>query len=372
MILRQLSIVQYKNIAQTDLSFSPNINCFLGLNGMGKTNLLDAIYYLSFCKSFNASIDSHNIQHGEDFFMLQGFYDNAGHPEEIFAGLKRRSKKQFKRNKKAYDRLSDHIGFVPLVMVSPADQVLILGGSEARRKFLDLVISQFDKTYLDALIRYNTALDQRNALLKQETETIDEAVYEVWEYQMAHYAQIVYRARRQFIDAFIPVFQEFYRFISQDKEQVSLTYTSHLTQGDLQPLLKEVRYRDKALGYTTRGIHKDDLEMLLGEHPIKRLGSQGQNKTFLITLKLAQFDFLKQHGHTTPLLLLDDIFDKLDSTRVEQIMKLVSSDRFGQIFITDTNREHIDQIVGRLQHSSKLFEVVDGQFYPLAQQTQEQ
>ena len=363
MILDRLSIVNYKNIPQTDLHFSPNVNCFLGNNGMGKTNLLDAIYYLSFCKSFNSGVDSQNIKHGEDFFILQGSYKEGDRQEEIYCGLKRRSKKQFKRNKKDYERLSDHIGFIPLVMVSPADTNLINGGSEERRKFIDIVISQFDKNYLDALIRYNSALQQRNALLKQhEINPIDDSVFEVWEMQMDRYAQVVYRSRQQFIDAFTPVFQEFYMFISQGKEEVALNYTSHLAKGDLTTLLKEVRDRDKILGYTTRGIHKDELEMMLGEYPIKRLGSQGQNKTFLITLKLAQFDFLKRYGHTTPLLLLDDIFDKLDASRVEKIMSLVSSVRFGQIFITDTNRENIDQIIARLHNAFKLFEVSDGEF----------
>lgn len=362
MILERISIVNYKNIAQADLEFSPNINCFLGNNGMGKTNLLDAVYYLSFCKSFTNVIDSQNIRHGEDFFMIQGFYLNGEKHEEIYSGMKRRSKKQFKRNKKEYERLSDHIGFIPLVMVSPADSELILGGSEERRKFLDLVISQFDKQYLDALIRYNTALQQRNALLKQEPPVMDDSLFEIWEEQMAYYGRLVYESRRRFIDGFLPVFQEFYQFISQGKEQVSLAYTSHLAKGDLAPMLAEVRERDRILGYSTRGIHKDELEMNLGEYPIKKMGSQGQNKTYLITLKLAQFDFLKKMGHTTPVLLLDDIFDKLDANRVEQIIKLVASDRFGQIFITDTNRENLERIIRSQQHTYNLFTVENGNF----------
>lgn len=362
MILQRLSIVNYKNIPQEDLVFSPNVNCFLGNNGMGKTNLLDAVYYLSFCKSFSNVIDSQNIRHGEDFFMLQGTYLDGDKSEEIYCGMKRRSKKQFKRNKKEYERLSDHIGFIPLVMVSPADSELILGGSEERRKFMDLVISQFDKQYLDALIRYNTALQQRNALLKQEPPVMDDSLFEIWEEQMAHYGKTVYESRRKFIDGFLPVFQEFYQFLSQGKEEVSLAYSSHCAKGDLAPMLAEVRERDRILGYTTRGIHKDDLEMNLGEHPIKRIGSQGQNKTYLVTLKLAQFDFLKRMGHTVPVLLLDDIFDKLDSGRVEQIIKLVSGDRFGQIFITDTNREYLDQIIRRLPHSFNLYTVDAGNF----------
>ncbi|MGL4292845.1 MAG: DNA replication/repair protein RecF [Bacteroidales bacterium] len=362
MILERISIVNYKNISQADMNFSPNINCFLGNNGMGKTNLLDAVYYLSFCKSFSNVVDSQNIRHGEDFFMIQGFYRNQDRLEEIYSGMKRRSKKQFKRNKKEYERLSDHIGFIPLVMVSPADSELISGGSEERRKFLDLVISQFDKQYLDALIRYNAALQQRNALLKQDPPVTDVSLFEIWEEQMAYYGRLVYESRSRFIEGFLPVFQEFYDFICQGKERVSLTYTSHLSKGDLAPMLAEVRERDLILGYTTRGIHKDELEMNLGEYPIKKIGSQGQNKTYLITLKLAQFDFLKRMGHTTPVLLLDDIFDKLDASRVEQIIKLVAGDRFGQIFITDTNRENLNRIIREQQHSFHLYTVEDGSF----------
>jgi DNA replication and repair protein RecF len=360
MILDRLSIVNYKNIAQADLTFSPGINCLLGNNGMGKTNLLDAVYYLSFCKSFTNTIDSQNIRHGEDFFMLQGFYADGDRTEEIYSGMKRRSKKQFKRNKKEYERLSDHIGFIPLVLVSPADSELIAGGSEERRRFLDMVIAQFDKQYLDALMRYNNALAQRNALLRLDPPSTDDALYAIWEEQMAHYGAIVYAGRRRFIDGFLPVFQEFYEFISQGRERVSLHYTSHAERGNLAPMLAEVRERDRILGYTTRGIHKDELEMNLGDYPIKKIGSQGQNKTYLITLKLAQFDFLKRMGHTTPLLLLDDIFDKLDSLRVEQIIKLVAGDRFGQIFITDTNRENLERIVRDCRQDYRLFSVADG------------
>ncbi|MDO5571091.1 MAG: DNA replication and repair protein RecF [Bacteroidales bacterium] len=362
MILDHLSIVNYKNISQADLNFSPNINCIIGDNGMGKTNLLDAIYYLSFCKSFINVVDSQNINHESEFFMLQGNYLDGIKQEEIYCGMKRRVKKQFKRNKKEYDRLSDHIGFIPLVMVSPSDSELIIGGSDERRRFMDLVISQFDKTYLDSLIKYNNALQQRNSLLKIEDREVDDSLFEIWEEQMDKYGREVYNGRRSFIDGFLPVFREFYDFISQGKEPVSLRYISHFEKGSLQQLLKEVRDRDKILGYTTRGVHKDDLEMNLGEYPIKRIGSQGQNKTYLVTLKLAQFDFLKRMGKTTPILLLDDIFDKLDSTRVEQILNLVAGDRFGQIFITDTNREYLDRLIRKLAHSYNLYNVDNGEF----------
>ena len=283
-----------------------------------------------------------------------------GTPEEIYCGLKRRQKKQFKRNKKEYTRLSDHIGFVPLVMVSPSDSDLIAGGSEERRRFMDVVISQYDKEYLDALIRYNKALAQRNTLLKAEQEPEGE-LFEVWEEMMASAGEIVHRKRAEFISEFIPIFQSFYSYISQDKEKVDLIYESHAKDASLLDILRENRFRDRIMGYSLRGIHKDELNMLLGDFSIKREGSQGQNKTYLIALKLAQFDFLKRTGsNTTPLLLLDDIFDKLDASRVEQIIKLVAGDSFGQIFITDTNREHLDKILSKTEQDYKIFSVDAG------------
>ena len=357
MILNRLSILNFKNIAQADLELSSGINCFLGNNGMGKTNLLDAVYYLSFCKSSTNVIDSQYIKHEENFFMLQGYYDRDGVPEELYCGLKRKQKKQFKRNKKEYSRLSDHIGFVPLVLVSPADSELIRGGSDERRKFLDLVISQFDKDYLNTLIRYNKASAQRNALLKDDVT--EASLYEIWEEQMALYGLSIYNSRKAFLQEFIPVFQEFYDYISIGSEEVKLEYTSDIVRGDLSKQLASVRDRDRILGYTTRGIHRDDLEMRLGEYPMKRIGSQGQNKTFLVALKLAQFDFLNKNG-TTPILLLDDIFDKLDAHRVERIIKLVSGERFGQIFITDTNRKYLDEIIKQTGNSYHLYNVDDG------------
>ena len=360
MILKRISILNYKNLEQVELSFSPKLNCFFGQNGMGKTNLLDAVYFLSFCKSAGNPIDSQNICHDADFFVIQGFYEAAdGTPEEIYCGMKRRQKKQFKRNKKEYTRLSDHIGFLPLVMVSPADSELIAGGSDERRRFMDVVISQYDKEYLDALIRYNKALVQRNTLLKSE-QPVEEELFLVWEEMMAQAGEIVFRKREAFIEEFIPIFQSFYSFISQDREKVGLSYDSHARDASLLEVLKESRARDQIMGYSLRGVHKDELNMLLGDFPIKREGSQGQNKTYLVALKLAQFDFLKRTGTTVPLLLLDDIFDKLDASRVEQIIKLVAGDSFGQIFITDTNREHLDRILHKVGSDYKMFRVEQG------------
>jgi len=360
MKLEHLTIVNYKNVHEANLDFSGNVNCFVGKNGMGKTNLLDAIYYLSFCKSFNNVVDSQVITHGEDFFMLKGLYELNNQPEEIQCGYKNKSKKSFKRDGKEYKRLSDHIGLLPIVMLTPADSILLSGGSEERRRFMDMVIAQFNKQYLNALIRYNGALQQRNNLLKAEDANIDSVLFRVCEEQLDFYGQQLYQARKSFVEEFNPVFQEFYQQISLDREQVSLTYTSHFEQGSLLPLLDETRSRDLALQYTTRGAHKDDIQMKIGDYAMKQTGSQGQNKTFLVTLKLAQFDFLRRMGHTTPILLLDDIFDRLDGDRVEQIIKLVASSRFGQIFITDTNREYLDRIVSALTDSYKLFSVENG------------
>ena len=360
MILKRISILNYKNLEQVELSFSPKLNCFFGQNGMGKTNLLDAIYFLSFCKSSGNPIDSQNIRHDQEFFVIQGFYEAPdGTPEEIYCGMKRRQKKQFKRNKKEYTRLSDHIGFLPLVMVSPADSELIAGGSDERRRFMDVVISQYDKEYLEALIRYNKALAQRNTLLKSEVP-VEEELFLIWEEMMAQAGEIVFRKREAFISEFIPIFQSFYSFISQDKEQVGLTYDSHARDASLLDVIKASRVRDQIMGCSLHGIHKDELNMLLGDFPIKREGSQGQNKTYLVALKLAQFDFLKRTGTAVPLLLLDDIFDKLDASRVEQIIKLVAGDNFGQIFITDTNREHLDRILHKVGSDYKMFQVDQG------------
>ena len=360
MILKRITILNYKNLEQVELSFSPKLNCFFGQNGMGKTNLLDAIYFLSFCKSSGNPIDSQNIRHDQEFFVIQGFYEAPdGTPEEIYCGMKRRQNKQFKRNKKEYTRLSDHIGFLPLVMVSPADSELIAGGSDERRRFMDVVISQYDKEYLEALIRYNKALAQRNTLLKSEVP-VEEELFLFWEEMMAQAGEIVFRKREAFISEFIPIFQSFYSFISQDKEQVGLTYDSHARDASLLDVIKASRVRYQIMGYSLHGIHKDELNMLLGDFPIKREGSQGQNKTYLVALKLAQFDFLKRTGTTVPLLLLDDIFDKLDASRVEQIIKLVAGDNFGQIFITDTNREHLDRILHKVGSDYKMFQVDQG------------
>ncbi|WP_024990484.1 DNA replication/repair protein RecF [Segatella albensis] len=349
MILKKLSIINYKNIRTADLELSPKINCFIGQNGVGKTNLLDAVYYLSFCRSAFNPIDSQVITHDQDFFVIDGTYENENGEElNIYCGMKRGTKKHFKRDKKEYKRLSQHIGLIPLVFVSPSDTTLIEGGSEDRRKLMDVVISQYDHGYIEALTGYNKALQQRNALLKMDEEP-DASLLDIWEEEMARHGTLIYQKRSAFVEELVPVFQDIYDQISGKSEQVSLKYISHGQRGDLLDVIRRDRFKDRAVGYSLHGVHRDDLEMLLDGYQMKREGSQGQNKTFVLALKLAQFDFLRRtSSQSTPLLLLDDIFDKLDASRVERIVKLVSSSRFGQIFITDTNRDHLDQI---LQHS---------------------
>lgn len=361
MLVKNISILNYRNLPDVSIALSPKINCFIGSNGMGKTNLLDAIYYLSFCKSAVTVSDSSNILHDAPFFMLQGAYcSDSGIDEEVSCGLKRGEKKQFKRNKKSYDRLADHIGSLPLVMISPADNELIAGGSEERRRFMDMVISQYDKEYLNSLIRYNRALAQRNVLLRGEREP-DAEMLSLIEDMMVAEAVNIYNGRVAFVNELVPIFSEFHNAITGGKESVSLAFRSHMNEGDLSALLRASRADDRRVGHTTKGCHRDDLVMQLGGYAIKKEGSQGQNKSFLVALKLAQFHFLHRKGGEMPLLLLDDIFDKLDSRRVEQIVNLVSGDKFGQIFITDVNREHIDNILERIKGEYKLFEVVAGE-----------
>ena len=361
MILKHLSILNYKNIALAEIDLSRSVNCFIGLNGEGKTNLLDAVYFLSLCKSSTTNLDSTTIMHGEDMMSLQGIYEREdGSQEEIHCGLKRGQKKVMRRGKKPYRRLAEHIGLIPLVFVSPSDQMLIAGGSEERRRFMDIVISQYDLPYLDSLTRYNKVLQQRNALLKQEEEP-DPELLSLMEEEMACEGEHIFKKRERYIREFIPTFQRFYEHISMQREEVSLNYVSHCQRGPLLEVIRRDRAKDRAVGYSLHGTHKDDLEMMIGGYPIKREGSQGQNKSFLIALKLAQFDFLRRTGsQTTPLLLLDDIFDKLDAERVEQIVRLVSEDDFGQIFITDTNRDHLDQILKHTNQDYKLFHVHGG------------
>ena len=358
MILEKLTILNYKNIGEVTLDFSPKVNCFIGHNGVGKTNVLDAIHYLSFCRSSISNTDSQVIRHGEEFFMLEGRYaTDEGEPEIVYCGMKRGTKKHFKRNGKEYRRLSEHIGLIPIVMVAPADNMIIDGQSEERRRLMDMVISQFDHAYIDHLSRYTKALQQRNSLLRQDEEP-DASLLDVLEEQMGYEGECVFAAREAFVNELIPVFQRYYEAISGGREEVGISYESHCRRGPLCEVIRRDRFKDRAVGYSLHGVHRDDLLFTLGSHQMKREGSQGQNKTFAVALKLAQFDFLKRTAsRTTPLLLLDDIFDKLDSDRVERIVEIVSSSSFGQIFVTDTNRDHLDKILARSGGDYKIFEV---------------
>lgn len=358
MILEKLTILNYKNIGEVTLDFSPKVNCFIGHNGVGKTNVLDAIHYLSFCRSSISNTDSQVIRHGEEFFMLEGRYaTDEGEPEIVYCGMKRGTKKHFKRNGKEYRRLSEHIGLIPIVMVAPADNMIIDGQSEERRRLMDMVISQFDHAYIDHLSRYTKALQQRNSLLRQDEEP-DASLLDVLEEQMGYEGECVFAAREAFVNELIPMFQRYYEAISGGREEVGISYESHCRRGPLCEVIRRDRFKDRAVGYSLHGVHRDDLLFTLGSHQMKREGSQGQNKTFAVALKLAQFDFLKRTAsRTTPLLLLDDIFDKLDSDRVERIVEIVSASGFGQIFVTDTNRDHLDKILARSGGDYKIFEV---------------
>jgi recF protein len=358
MIISKLSILNYKNIYQADIECSGKINCFFGNNGMGKTNLLDAIYYLSFCKSHINTPDNKLIRYKEELCVLQGLYDYEGKEEDVFCAIRNGQRKQFRRNKKEYERLSEHIGLLPLVMISPADTDLIRGGSDERRRFVDMIISQYDGKYLNSLIQYNRAMTQRNILLRDRCS--DESLYDALEMQMGTYGLHIYKNRVALIDKLIPVFKLYYSMICGTDESVGLNYISTLAAGDIIIDLKNSRPKDMLLGYSSVGIHKDDIEMTLDEQLIRKVGSQGQNKTYLIALKLAQYSYMVSTGITKPILLLDDIFDKLDANRVEKIIGLVSGDRFGQIFITDTNRKYLDRILETMKQDYSLFEVEKG------------
>lgn len=361
MILEKISVLNYKNIAQSTLEFSDNINCFIGQNGEGKTNILDAVYYLSFCRSSNNPIDSQVIRHDEQMMMVEGTYRN--YDEEavvVTCGIKRGQKKIFKRNQKAYKRLSEHIGFIPLVLVTPQDSILVDGGSEERRHFMDIVIAQYDRQYIEYLNNYNKALQQRNVLLKMEEEP-DAMLLDIWEREMARNGEEIFRRRKSFIDIFIPYFEKIHELISDNNEQVEIQYISHCQRGALLDVIQRDRIKDRAVGYSLHGIHRDELDMKLGGYQLKREGSQGQIKTFVLAMKMAQFEFLKnQMSQTTPILLLDDIFDKLDAKRVEKIVQKVSTGEYGQIFITDTNRSHLDQILSNINEGYKIFYVQNG------------
>ncbi len=359
MFLKKISLFNFKNYSEAQFDFSEDINCFSGNNGVGKTNLLDAIHYLSFCKSYFNSTDYLNIRHGSDFFILQGDFVNESKEETIYCSASINQRKIFKKNKKEYSRLSEHIGLFPSVVISPEDTNLIHEGSRARRKFLDSVISQFNKTYLENLINYNKALEQRDALLKNFAESgkFDLSSLLIWNKPLIENGDEIYQKRKEFLKIFIPVFQKYFKIISGGAEPVSLDYQSGLNQNSLQTLLDETIIADRNAQRTTSGIHKDDLIFKLGGHPLKTIGSQGQQKSFIIAMKLAQFECIKEIKKFCPILLLDDIFDKLDHNRINSLMNLVSTHHFGQIFITNTEEKKIREIFKKIKIDLKLFKI---------------
>lgn len=362
MWLKNITLLNFKNYASAELSFAKTANAFVGNNGAGKTNLLDAIHYLCLCKSYFNPIDSQQIKTDEELFLIQGDFDRKDKNEKITCGLKRNQKKQFKRNKKEYDKLANHIGLFPLVMISPYDINLIMDGSEERRRFVDNVISQTDADYLDELIVYNKHLLNRNALLKQiaATRKLDVALLEILNEQLVQSGTKIFEKRKQFLADFIPLFNQHYSYISAEAEQVSLTYQSQLNEQGLEQLLEQAIEKDRVLERTTVGIHKDELLFTIREMPLKKFGSQGQQKSFLIALKLAQYSYLQKSKGFKPLLLLDDIFDKLDDLRVHKLMEMVSHHDFGQIFITDTSKERVNSIFNAINVDVTLFEVANG------------
>jgi DNA replication and repair protein RecF len=362
MILRKLSLLNFKNYSELSLEFSESVNCLAGNNGSGKTNILDAIHYLALCKSYFNASDSQHIKRNEQMFVIQGDFLIGGMEESVFCGFRLSQKKMFKRNQKEYERLSEHIGLLPVVMIAPVDQEIISGGSEERRKFIDSIISQTDKEYLRELIQYNKILTQRNALLKQMAaqRITDHLALEIWDDQLAPLGEKIHEKRNAFCVRFTPVLENLYKRLSGQKEKISMTYESDLTGKKFSDILKSSFSRDAAVQYTTSGIHKDDLLFDINGMNAKKFASQGQQKTFVVALKLAQYEIMRSVKNTKPILMLDDIFDKLDEVRVARLMELVAEERFGQLFITDTHPERVAEIFNRISMPVKKFLLEDG------------
>ena len=364
MYLKKLQLNNFKNCTSAELDFSEKINCFIGNNGAGKTNILDSIYYLSFCKSYFNPIDTQNIKHDEDFFAVHGEYFNQEKTNDRISCIQKRGKKKsFKINKKEYDRLADHIGLIPLVMISPYDRDLINDGSELRRKYIDGVISQFDNSYLKNILAYNKSLLQRNTLLKQfaEKHFYDADSLNVWDNKLADLGTGIFEKRKVFLQEFNPLFESFYKYLSGENEKVEIEFNSQLLNADLKELLSQNIERDRMLRYTTQGVHKDDLVFNINGFPVKKFGSQGQQKSFVIAIKLAQFEYTRKKKGFKPILLFDDIFDKLDDNRVQQIIHLVNENNFGQVFITDTQRKRVENIFLQAEIDHKIFDVENGE-----------
>jgi len=361
MYLQNLQLINFKNYEEAEIRLSSGINCFVGNNGVGKTNILDSVHYLSICKSYMNVIDKQNIRFEQPFFVIQGLWVKNDVEVTIHCAVKAGAKKVFRRNKKEYDKLADHIGQFPAVMISPYDRDLISEGSDLRRKWMDGIIAQFDRNYLECIQRYSRVLEQRNALLKNMAEhrLFDRESIEVWNVQMIDLGHKIFEKRQAFLDEFIPVFQRHYASIGLDQEQVTLEYKSQLHDDSMENLLKMYEKKDALKRYSNAGTHRDDLLFKIKDHPVKKFGSQGQQKSFIIALRLAQYEWLKNHLNTTPVLLLDDIFDKLDHTRVERLMQLVSDQFFGQVLVTDTDLERVEKIFSDSNLQCKIFRVED-------------
>lgn len=362
MHLKSIHLINFKNYEEAEIALSSNVNCFVGMNGSGKTNILDAVHYLSLCKSYMNVLDRQNIRFDQQFFAIQGIWDKDQQEIAIHCAVKAGAKKVFKRNKKEYEKLADHIGQFPAVMISPYDRDLISEGSELRRKWMDGIISQFDRHYLDDIQKYGKILDQRNALLKNmyEQRLFDRESIEVWNDQMSRIGTAIHQKRKQFLEEFIPIFQERYNYIGLEEEEVHLEYRSQLNEMSFDDLLKAFEKKDAITHYSNGGTHKDDLLFTIKGHPIKKFGSQGQQKSFIIALRLAQYDWLKKQLNVNPVLLLDDIFDKLDQIRVKKLLNLVSNNYFGQVLVTDTDEERLRDIFQTGDFESKMFSVDQG------------
>ncbi|MFA6334667.1 MAG: DNA replication/repair protein RecF [Bacteroidales bacterium] len=360
MYLKKISITNFKNISEAQINFSPKINCITGINGSGKTNLLDAVYYLSMTKSFFSGMDQYTIKYDCDMTALHAEYlREDGTEETISLSLDQNGEKHIKRNSKSYTRLSDHIGLIPIVMVSPADTSLINESGEERRKFLNAILSQLDREYLRRLQNYNQLLNQRNRLLKGIN--VPDELLSAFSEQLSYHASYIYRSRKEFCNKLLPLVTYYYGMLSGGREEIGIEYKSDLGESSLINLLEQNREKDKALKYTTAGIQRDDLIFLMNGYPIRKCGSQGQQKSFLISLKLAQFSIMKDIHTIPPILLLDDVFDKLDILRVEYLLRLVSSDFFGQIFISDSNKVRISNILETINGDSTSMEIENGE-----------
>ncbi|MEM6318808.1 MAG: DNA replication and repair protein RecF [Bacteroidota bacterium] len=362
MFLQKIKLANFKNYESQTIDFSNKINCIVGLNGMGKTNLLDSVYYLCMCKSHFGISDSFIKKHQTDFFRVEGHFRKGKKLLKTVAKVIPKEKKTFELNAVPYERLAEHIGLIPVVMITPYDVELALEGSEVRRKFLDNTLSQLDASYLSALIQYNRILKQRNAALKKmgEVGRVDDSLLDIFDEQLVGPAQLIHQKRKEFSQLFIPLFQNYYKVISGDQESVNYTYRSHLNERTLAELLKENRPKDVVLQRTTVGVHKDDLAFKIEGFPLKKYASQGQMKSFILALKLSQYELLRQQKDCTPLLLLDDIFDKLDKQRVKQLLSLLFENNFGQIFFTDTHENRLTDILKDLNTDFKRFVIESG------------